>query len=405
MRIKRQVNFAIAWVALACCTPASAQKVTTVEDLTLSQALVQLTGPLGSRPVGEAIAFTSALEIATEPLGISSGGFVFKLDPATGLLVRTATTFGPAFADRAITSGQGQVNVGANFRASTYNKLNDLSLASLAIGSAAAPSSSVARTGTANLALTSRTLILSGAVGVTDNLDIGVAIPMVSVKLIGTSSLRSADGVNIRLAEGGGTFAGLGDIAALAKYRFVRFGSELADAGGVAVAINMRMPTGDRANLRGLGITRTLVSFVGSGRMGRLQPHVNGGFEFWSKGIAVATGPNTSVEARHRAQYAAGVELEATPKLTLIVDFLGQQVLGAGQIGVVSDTPALNPTGVTSTQSLVALGEGIQRLSLVPGLKLNLKGKLLLSLSAIVTLKNSGLRSTVTPVVGIDLTL
>ena len=41
----------------------------------------------------------------------------------------------------------------------------------------------------------------------------------------------------------------------------------------------------------------------------------------------------------------------------------------------------------------------------MPGLKVNLKGKMLLSLNAIITLKNNGLHSTVTPVVGINLTM
>ncbi len=109
------MSVAVTWLSLACCTSALAQKVTTVEGLTLTQTLGQLTGPLGSRPVGEAIGLATALEIATAPFGTSSGGFVFKLDPATGLLVRTATTFGPSFAARAITSGEGQVSVGVNF--------------------------------------------------------------------------------------------------------------------------------------------------------------------------------------------------------------------------------------------------------------------------------------------------
>jgi hypothetical protein len=41
----------------------------------------------------------------------------------------------------------------------------------------------------------------------------------------------------------------------------------------------------------------------------------------------------------------------------------------------------------------------------VPGIKVNLKGKLLLSLNALVTVKNNGLHSKVTPVVGLNLGL
>jgi hypothetical protein len=42
--------------------------------------------------------------------------------------------------------------------------------------------------------------------------------------------------------------------------------------------------------------------------------------------------------------------------------------------------------------------------NLAPGLKVNLKGKILLSLNALVTLKNDGLHARVTPMAGIDVT-
>ena len=407
MTITRRVGVAVTVSVLASGTPALAQKVTTVQELTLSQTLVQLTGPLGSRPVAQAIGLTTALEIATAPFGASSGGFVFKLDPATGLLARTATTFGPSFAARAITSGEGQVSVGANFRSTTYDKLGDFSLDQLQVGKTNAASPRVAQTGTANLALRSRTVILSGAVGVTENLDIGGSVPMVSIKLDGTTTLRNGEGVVTRLAEGGGVASGIGDVSALAKYRLHKFGTGLIDAGGLAVVVNMRLPTGKRDNLLGLGINRTLASFVASGKVGRLQPHANAGYEWWSKGITLVADAarGTKVTVRHQVQYAAGVELEATPKLTVLLDFLGQHIRGAGQVGYVTDTVGVNSLGITSFESLVALSDGIQKLTLVPGLKMNLKGKLLLSLNALMTLKNNGLHATVTPVVGIDLTL
>src|SRR5262245_36234700 len=125
MNIRRQVCVGITWLAFAWAGPARAQQVTTLEDLTLQQTLVGLVSPLASRPAAEAIATSAALEIGTAPLGSSSGGFVFKLDPATGLLVRTVSTFGPSFTDRAITSGEGQVSVGVNFRSTTYDKISE----------------------------------------------------------------------------------------------------------------------------------------------------------------------------------------------------------------------------------------------------------------------------------------
>lgn len=407
MTIRCQASVGVLLLALVWPSPAIAQKVTTVEELTLQQALAQLTGPLGSRPVAEAIGLATALEVNTTPMAMATGNFQFKLDPATGLLVRTTSTFGPAFAERATTSGEGVVTAGASFTAASYDKLGDLDLERMQLGSVTAASPAVARTGVANLDLSQKMVLISGLVGVTDNLDVGVGVPLVTIKLDGTTTLTNGSGVVTRLAEGGGSFSGLGDISALAKYRFVRFGTELNDEGGVAALVNLRLPTGDKNSLRGLGVTRTLVAGVYSGTFGRIRPYINGGFEFWSKGIEVPTNYLTGAteEARHRIAYAAGVEVEAAPKLTLLVTFLGSHVQGAGQVGIVQDIPPANTSGITSLESAVALSEGIRKIIAAPGLKLNLKGKMLLSLHALATLKNDGLRPKITPVVALDLSL
>ena len=62
------------------------------------------------------------------------------------------------------------------------------------------------------------------------------------------------------------------------------------------------------------------------------------------------------------------------------------------------------PSGLSPSQGLVALSEGTRRVDLAPGLKVNLKGKLLVSLNVLIALKDSGLHARVTPVAGVDLT-
>ena len=404
----RHVAVAVMLLTLACVSPAWAQRVTEVPDLTGEQVFVQLTNGLATRPAGEAMALTTALEIATSPFGTSSGGFVFKLDPATGLLARTTTTFGPAFSERALTSGEGKVSVGATFSSASYDAMSDLALSRMPIGSVTASTSAASRTGTGDFKISSRTLAMSGTVGVTENFDVGVVVPLVSVKLAATTTLTTGTGVVPRIAETDNVFSGIGDVSAIAKYRFLKFkGPDLPDPGGLALLVNMRLPTGSRENLRGLGVTRTLVAGVGSFGTGRIRPHASGGFEFWSKGVDVTSNPanGEKVSVRHQVQYAAGVEVEATPKLTLLVEYLGQHIRGGGQVGLVSDTPPPTSTGITAVQSLVALPEGIRKSLLIPGLKLNVKGKMLLSLHAIVTLSNDGLRAKITPVAGINLTM
>jgi hypothetical protein len=376
---------------------------TTTPTLSLADTLTALTRPVGTANIGNAIGLATELGIGTAPFGASSGGFLIKLDPSTGLQVRTATTFGPSFAERALTSGDGKLSVGVNFASATYDRLDKLHLDSLQVWNVAGTAAAT-RTGTTNLEITTKTVVASARMGVTEKLDVGVFVPFISTEVKGTSTLVDGTGRITTFVQGNAKSNGLGDVAGLAKYRFYSFGSGLPDPGGLAVMFLMRLPTGDEANLRGLDSTRTFVSFIASSGAGRFRPHGNVGYGYWSKGVSVASdyAVNGSVEARHQIEYAAGVELEAAPKVTLLLDLLGGSIQGGGKVDFATVPNTL--AGASATQALVALPEGISRISLAPGLKVNLKGKMLLSLNALVALKDGGMWTRVIPVAGIDLT-
>ncbi len=183
------VFFVLLWSGAA-----SAQET----DDSLRATLLSLTVPILADPAGAAIGTATALEVANSPFGSSAGGFVFKLDPSTGLRVRTAPTFGPSFAERALTMGEGKVTFGVSLAVATYDKLNDFKLEEMEL--AKITSSVPARTerGFMSLVLSSETVVVSTAIGATDNLDISVAVPFVKVKMDGLSWI--VDGAN-RITE------------------------------------------------------------------------------------------------------------------------------------------------------------------------------------------------------------
>lgn len=375
---------------------------TTVETTTMTGTLSQIVGPAGTSHLGDALGLAAQLGMATTPYGVASGGFLIRLDPSTGLEVRTATTFGPAFAERALTSGEGKLSLGASIQASTYDRLDNLAVDNnLQLLSSTGPTAAASRSGTANLSIKSTTTVVFARMGISDNFDVGVNVPLVAVKFSGTASLKSGVG-DVLFAQGAANNGGLGDVQGLAKFRFHSFGTGQPDPGGLAAMITMTLPTGDQNQFRGLGVTRTLVSLIASSGQARFRPHANVGFGYWSKGLSVVsdTPGNPTVTARHEFQYAGGIEFEAVPKLTLLLDLLGGGVLGGGKVGFTSVAAA---SGFTS-QALAALPEGTRRIDLAPGLKANLKGKMLLTLNALVALHDSGLHARVTPVAGIDLT-
>ena len=423
MRVTRPALWA-AVVVLACHGPAAAQTTPTptptttpaatasptTEGLSLAATLDALARTAGSASVSSALMLATSLEVGTTPLVTASPSFTYRVDPATGLRVRQATTFGPSFSERALTSGEGKVAIYASVTAAAYEQLGDFSLERIQLTNAAGPTPTSSRRGLASLVLQAETLLLSSSIGVTDKLDLSVGVPLVRMTVDGIAWMEDGDQKVLALAQGAGTSTGLGDMAVSGKYRLTSFGEGPPDPGGIALVATVRLPTGDRENFRGLGITRTQVSAVVSSGKTRFRPHGNIGFDFWSDGLKAITDDagKSSVSARHQFMYNAGFEFGAAPKLTLLVDLLGRHILGAGQVGVVTETPA--PTsefgrlGITSVESLEALDKGISKLTLAPGVRLNLKGSFVLSLNALTTLRDNGLHDKFIPVVGLDWT-
>jgi hypothetical protein len=403
----RSVRHSMAVLVFLAAGSAQAQTTTTTtEGLTLVDTLNRLTSPVAGGAVGDALAFATALEVATTPLGISSAGFVYKLDPTTGLRVRTATTFGPAFSERVLTSGAGKVSFGANLTVSTFDRLGSFNLSRMTLSRADAAASTVARDGLASLVLSAQTTVLYGTLGATDRLDVSVAVPLVKVNVEGISWVQNRAGDVLLRTEGAGISSGLGDVAASAKFRLLRFGEGEPDPGGVALMASVRLPTGDRENLRGLGVTRTQAAVAVSSGRGRFRPHANAGYEMWSKAIAVAADPsaNRNILVRNQAHYTAGFELEAAPKVTLNIDLLGRHILGGGRVAREERTPPPNSAGVNTFTVATVTTDRIRKLVLAPGVKWNLKGNVLLSLNALIPLKDNGLSDRFTPVVGLDWT-
>jgi hypothetical protein len=401
-------------VVLLLAGTAAAQTQTFTQQTSLGQTLNDLTTFMTVPGVGEAIRINTAIEVSSAPLGTSAGGFAFELDKTTGLEVRKATTFGPSFAERVITAGAGQMSFAVNMAAATYDKLNFYDLDRMELVHLVSPVPTSDRKGFMSLVLGSQTTVIQGTMGATDNIDVGVAVPIVRITMDALSWLEDGNGKVLVRATGLGTSTGIGDIAVMGKFRVLKFGGPKPpdapvepDPGGLAVQIVHRIPTGDRDNMRGLGVNRTLGSLIFSAGKGKFRPHAQVGYEWWSKGVDVKSDFDPTVTARHSFQWAGGIEVEAAPKLTVMVDFLSRQINGGGKVEknflpgelVNTDLP-----GVTGLDYALAIDEGILKQSVVPGIKWNLKGKFLLSLNAIIAVKDSGLHDKFTPVAGLDFT-
>ena len=153
--------------------------------------------------------------LATFPFGSSSGGFTYKFDPSLGTFSRTSESFGPLFAERALTIGRERGSLGVAYQRSTYDTFEGKNLrqreinfyiqhtdccgrvqngVQVADGSLLNPAfeGDLIEAALA-LNLTTDTVVFSGAYGLTDRLDLGVAVPLVSIDMEASIRQESSD--------------------------------------------------------------------------------------------------------------------------------------------------------------------------------------------------------------------
>jgi hypothetical protein len=363
-------------------------------------------------------------QIASFPIGSPSGGFSFKFDAASGTFERVTNSFGPAFAERALTNGRGKFTFGANYQYSKYNSFEGQSLDSgdikFYLEHEDVPDriffeGDLVQTAL-RLDLTSATTTLFANYGITDALDVAVAVPIVRVKMdahIDATVLRLATGdLNIHAFPGGSTTEtfsdageanGIGDMLLRAKYRFAS-----QPGGGVAVGLDVRLPSGDSEELLGTGATSATITLIGSSSRGRWAPHFNIGF--------FATGDSDVAPLYNEFNYKVGTEFVAAQRVTLSADFVGRSLMDATRLTLTDVTHSyFSPTGVPGSSTFEEYapkppsGGGLfdstlNLMSMAIGGKFNVAGQFLINANVLVALNNAGLTARFTPVIGFDYT-
>lgn len=397
-----------------------------------------------------------ANQVSTFPLASSSGGFTFSVNDR-GEVQPTSTNFGPLFAERGVTIGRRQFNLGMSFQATSYGSFEGIDLDSGELSfirehNDCCPATANNPTQVTNLtpeferdllrsnlraSIDSSTTAFFANYGVTDRFDIGLAIPIVTVDLqatVDSEILRTASGGNplIHSFDGrgasteslsaSGSATGLGDILIRAKYNFARTATS-----AFAAALDLRLPTGDEDNLLGTGATRTKIFFVGSGEYGRFSPHVNFGYTFSSGDASdeatsfdldpsqYALSPDfvpneVDLSVPNEFNYVAGFSVAPSARVTLGFDIVGRTLLDVPRFELQNNTYPNRAPGVPPTAGFVAQDEfsvvseagNLNLLLGVVGGKINLGGTFLLNLTVLFPLTDSGLKSSVTPVIGFD---
>jgi hypothetical protein len=358
-------------------------------------------------------------QLSTFPVGSSSGGFSYSYDPAVGTFTRATNSFGPEFAERALTIGRHRLSVGTNFQYSAYDSFEGKDLQNGDIKfylthekeTGAFFEGDVIQTAL-HLNLSTSTVAFLANYGLTDKLDLGIAVPIVSVKMnasIDATVLRLAtgdtgptslihvfpNGTESQTFSDGASATGIGDVILRAKYRFLD-----TPGGGLAAALDLRLPSGDQANLLGTGATQTKVAVVASGARGGIEPHLNVGYTF--------TGKSSSpfFNLANEFNYTAGADFVAGPKATITADLVGRNLLDIGRLQEQPRTfNFMNVAGVPGSATFPEFALQAGNLNLLvgaAGVKFNVAGNLLISANVLVPLTQAGIRDKITPVIGFD---
>jgi hypothetical protein len=191
----------------------------------------------------------------------------------------------------------------------------------------------------------------------------------------------------------------LGDIALRSKIRLYQ-----RDQGGVALGIDLRLPTGDPEAMLGAGVSRTLVSGIWSTTAGRFAPHASFGFEYWGDAFQVYDPlQQARIDAgRHGLAYEGGVEWAAGDRLTVNGELVGRTLNDGGRLAY-RDLPMLpNPFGITTASVATVESRGLHRIYGATGIKWNFTGTALLTANILLPVNDQGLRDHLTPVIGLD---
>ena len=344
-------------------------------------------------------------QLTSFPMGSSAGGFSWTFDPTQGTFNRGSGSFGPAFAERALTVGRRRLNVGMNYQRATFDSIENRKLrdgdVNFYIGACIDVDCGfgVFFEESLDLKLVTNTTGIFATYGITDRLDVGVAVPIVHVDVeasltgrVGTISQGiRPDATEFRRSQSGSA-TGVGDIVVRAKYNFYRI-----PGGGLAAGVDWRLPTGDEENLLGVAGPQGKIYLAVSGARGRLSPHLNFGYTV-SGDTAAGRSETTAVfPPPDEWNYAGGVDVAASQRLTISGDVLGRDLR---DIGGLVDTES--PFGSNFRQFGFADNANVNLLLGAVGAKYNVLGNALVAGNVLFPLNKAGLRDNLTWVFGLE---
>jgi Putative MetA-pathway of phenol degradation len=399
-------------------------------------------------------------EIGTQlsqlPITTPASGFTFSFNPALGVVSETTQNFGPILTERAQTIGKHKLYVGFSYQYFNFDNVDGVNLKSFGAVFHHEPeacpnpnTNNVSCTAAGAVSITQDFISTQNRIdlkvhqftavatfGVTNRLDLSVAIPILDVRMDMTSNatiqnieatdpsimppccvhqfnpspLQPGEALgplftapsngfmyhNQASFTRGNSAAGIGDLIVRGKLVAIR-----GEKAGLAVGVDVHFPTGDELNLLGAG-TWGARPFVAFSYAGRVAPHASFGYQI--NGNSLLAGDVTADTKAHLPNiisYTAGVDAGITRHLSASVDFLGQALHNEKKISQAA--PVVDFVGVSHPE-ITTSSATVNQASIAVGGKVNPFGRLLLTADVIFRVNDAGLHSKPVPLIGISYT-
>jgi hypothetical protein len=371
-----------------------------------------------ARDSADELSTFTAIALATVPVVSSSAGLVYVRDRATSEVLLKTPSFGPSFVERPLTNGQGVFNLGLNYQFSRINFSGGFDTADsredglpLFDNTATFTTDGFVQyiTKRAFLEARSHAFNVFTSYGITARLDIGAVVPITSLSVAGRTeeaydvsrnwnanegTIRvdrpTPAGIKVIAPETRLSATGLGDISVRVKYSLFERGSD-----GVAIAGDVRLPTGDEAQLLGTGEPSLRVAILAAmTRLGAASFHANAGY--------------TAGGLTDEIVYSAGIDRPfLRQQMTASLSLLGRTLRDAAQPQRVATVRRTVNTGPTGERAIVVdrffwSSEQLSLLQLAAGAKLNLGGDWLLSGTVLIPINRTGFQPGITPAIGLE---
>jgi hypothetical protein len=337
-----------------------------------------------AQAASDAVSRALLASLATIPLTNSSGAFVYKLNPVLGTAERATRSFGPFVVERALTAGARDASIGLAFQHMRFTSLDGRNLRNGSLVTTAnqfVDEAAPFDTDRLALDIDADLATFHGNLGLTHWLDVGIAVPVMTLRLEGTR-VDTYRNQTFTQSSASSTALGLADMLIRTKWMLFQ-----EDGTGLAAAVDVRLPTGRKEDLLGTGETSLKVTAIGSIEGSRLSSHANFGL--------------TVGGLTNELSYGAALAVNAHSRFTLTGEVTGRWMSGIGRI---EDVTALHPTlsNVETIRLASASSSGVHAVAFSSGFKWNVLETWLLVSNVSVPLTNGGLTTRFVPYVGLE---